>query len=226
MFNMHDPCLLIELGIMGYMKAWSIQKMIADLRYQDELGDCLILVEHPHTYTLGRRGKPSDILVDDLFLKENDISVYNVDRGGEVTYHGPGQVMVYSIFDVRKMGGAFGFVNFLEEVTIGTLAKFGVDGTKKENCTGIWIGDAKIAFLGLNIRRGITTHGFALNINTDLTYYKYIISCGVPNEKVTSLSSLLGVEVPETEIIETIKDQFALNLNREVKKVDLASVLG
>ena len=84
---------------MGYMKAWSIQKMIADLRYQDELGDCLILVEHPHTYTLGRRGKPSDILVDDLFLKENDISVYNVDRGGEVTYHGPGQVMVYSIFD-------------------------------------------------------------------------------------------------------------------------------
>ena len=134
--------------------------------------------------------------------------------------------MVYSIFDVRKMGGAFGFVNFLEEVTIGTLAKFGVDGTKKENCTGIWIGDAKIAFLGLNIRRGITTHGFALNINTDLTYYKYIISCGVPNEKVTSLSSLLGVEVPETEIIETIKDQFALNLNREVKKVDLASVLG
>ncbi|MQF98904.1 MAG: lipoyl(octanoyl) transferase LipB [SAR202 cluster bacterium] len=221
---MDNPCLVVDLETMGYMEAWSVQKFIAKLRYQNELNDCLILVQHPHTYTLGRRGKLSDVLVDDSFLALNDIVVHNVDRGGEVTYHGPGQILAYTIFDVRNMGGVSSFVNFLEEIVIGTLATLGVRGYRKEKCTGIWVNDAKIASLGLNISRGITTHGFCLNIDTDLTYYEHIISCGNPEERVTSLTSLAGMDFSAVDIKETIKDQFATCLDRKMEKVDLSQI--
>ena len=221
---MDNPCLLVDLETMGYMDTWSVQKFIAKLRYQNELTDCLILVQHPHTYTLGRRGKLSDILVDDSFLELNNIVVHNVDRGGEVTYHGPGQIIAYTIFDVRNMGGVSAFVNFLEEITISTLAVLGVRGYRKENCTGIWVNDSKIASLGLNVSRGITTHGFALNINTDLTYYQHISPCGNPEEKVTSLSNLTGMGFSEVDVKEIIKDQFSTHLDRKMENVDLSQI--
>lgn len=219
---MDSTCLVVDLGTMEYMESWSIQKSMAELRHDNKIGDCLILLQHPHTYTLGRRGKSSDILVDDSFLALNDIVVQNVDRGGEVTYHGPGQVIAYTIFDVREIGGASSFVNFLEEVVIATLATFGIRGSRKENCTGIWVDDAKIASIGLNISRGITTHGLALNVNTDLSYYQNIVPCGNPDEKVTSLSNLVVVELSERDIMETIKDQFAKLLNRTIEHFDLS----
>ena len=219
---MDSTCLVVDLGTMEYMESWSIQKSMAELRRDNKIGDCLILLQHPHTYTLGRRGKSSDILVDDSFLALNDIVVQNVDRGGEVTYHGPGQVIAYTIFDVREIGGASNFVNFLEEVVIATLATFGIRGSRKENCTGIWVDNAKIASIGLNISRGITTHGLALNVNTDLSYYQNIVPCGNPDERVTSLSNLVVVELSERDIMETIKDQFAKLLNRTIEHFDLS----
>lgn len=178
---------------MEYLAAWELQRRLA-LRVADgELPGVLLLVGHPHVYTLGRRGKMTDILIGPERLREMGIEVHETDRGGEVTYHGPGQLVGYPIVDIRPSGGPLAFVHGLEAAIVATLAEFGIPAERGARPTGVWAGDAKIAAIGLRVSRGVSMHGFALNVAPDLSYFDHIVPCGMPEGKVTSMAREAGI---------------------------------
>ena len=160
-------------------------------RIDGVIGDSLLLMEHPHVYTLGRRGKMDDVLLSADELNEAGIAVHKVDRGGEVTYHGPGQLVVYPILDLRKIGGPSHYVHSLETALTDGLDSFGIAGHARDGLPGVWIGSGehqrKIAAIGVRVSHGVSCHGFALNISTDLTYFRHIVACGILNLNVTSI---------------------------------------
>ena len=171
--------------------------------------DTLILLEHPHTYTLGRRGRMDDILVDQTDLEHLGIEVHHTDRGGEVTYHGPGQLVGYPIIDLRRWGGGpLKYVRALEQVIAETLAEFGIEGTSEGRPTGVWVEDRKIAAIGVKVGRRVTTHGFALNVSTDLSYFQHIVPCGMPSAQVTSVSLELGERVCIADVVPIVVEKF------------------
>jgi len=172
---------------MEYMAAWELQRSLAQRVADAELPGVLLLLEHPHVYTLGRRGKMADILAGPERLRELGIEVHATDRGGEVTYHGPGQLVGYPIVDIRPLGGPLAFVHGLEAAIVAMLAEFGITAERGAKPTGVWVGDAKIAAIGLKVSRGVSMHGFALNIAPDLSYFDHIVPCGMPGGKVTSM---------------------------------------
>jgi lipoate-protein ligase B len=175
-------------GLVEYGKAWDAQKRIHALRREDKIGDTLILLEHPHVFTIGRHGDRSNILFDDETLREKGISVYHIDRGGDVTYHGPGQLVGYSIFHYKNLGfSTRRFVHSIEEVMIITLARFGLTAKRDPLYPGVWIGSNKICAIGLRVIDGVSMHGFALNLRTDPAYFGGIIACGIQDRGVTSL---------------------------------------
>ena len=181
------------MGLVEYAQAWETQKALMDRVHDGDLLGALILLEHPHVYTLGRRGKDSDVLLDEGVLKRLDVDVHHVDRGGEATYHGPGQLVAYPILDLRDWGGGpVKYVHSLEEALIRTLADFGIQGHRQAGLPGIWMDEEKIAFIGVRISRGITCHGISLNVNADLSFYDHIVPCGMPQLKVTSMERILG----------------------------------
>ena len=167
---------------------WDMQKSLHQKVADGELPNLLLLLEHPHVYTLGKRGDSSDILASPEKLKELGVEVHRIDRGGEVTYHGPGQLVGYPIVNLRRWGGGpLKYVQTLEAVIISTLAEFGVRAESEDRPTGVWAGDAKIAAIGVKVSRGVTMHGFALNVNPDLSYFDHIVPCGIPGSRVTSM---------------------------------------
>ena len=182
-------CLAISPGIADYRAAFALQRRLDERVVAGELPNVLLLLEHPHVYTLGRRGSRDDILVTPERLAELGVEVHDVDRGGEVTYHGPGQLVGYPIINLRKWGGGpLRFVRALEEVLIATLNEFGIEAGSEERPTGVWVGDAKISAIGVKVSRGATTHGFALNVGPDLSYFDHIVPCGIPDGRVTSMA--------------------------------------
>ncbi|RKY48655.1 MAG: hypothetical protein DRP86_06255, partial [Candidatus Neomarinimicrobiota bacterium] len=175
-------------GSVEYGKAWEAQKRIHSLRRNDKIGDTLILLEHSHVYTIGRHGDRSNILFDDETLKAKGISVYEIDRGGDVTYHGPGQLVGYPIFHYKNLGfSTRRFVHSIEEVVIITLGRFGLTAKRDPLYPGVWIGSNKICAIGLRVIDGVSMHGFALNLQTDPAYFGGIIACGIQDRGVTSL---------------------------------------
>ena len=198
------PCYELCLGRMNYQQAWELQKRLAQARQEGRVGDLLLLLEHPHVYTLGRRGQPSDLLLSPEALQERGVTVHQVDRGGQTTYHGPGQLIAYGILDVRRVGGPVAYVRGLEQVIIDTLGDFGISAEGTEGTAGVWAGGAKIAAIGVKVSRGITTHGFALNIAPDLAYFSHIIPCGDSDADVTSIANLLGAAPPMAEVQEAV----------------------
>ena len=171
--------------------------------------DTLLLLEHPHTYTLGRRGREDDILIEQSELDRLGIEVHHTDRGGEVTYHGPGQIVGYPIIDLRRWrGGPLKYVRALEQVIIEALAEFGIVGAAEGHPTGVWVEDRKIAAIGVKVGRRVTTHGFALNVSTDLSYFQHIVPCGIPMAQVTSVSRELGETVSVDEVIPVVVEKF------------------
>jgi lipoate-protein ligase B len=185
-----------DLGQMEYLAALSLQERFVSLRQQQLIGDTLLFIEHPHVYTLGRSGKVSNVLAP------KDVLVCRTTRGGDVTYHGPGQVVVYPIIDLRsKLRKAVHFyLKNLEMTAIHTLRDFGLEATRRPPWSGIWLGDKKIAAIGIAVRRGITFHGLALNVNTDLSYFSRIVPCGLNWADVTSMAKELGVEQSQSEV--------------------------
>ena len=170
--------------------------------------DFLLLVEHPHTFTLGRRAKNDGVLATREMLESLGVSVFEINRGGKVTYHGLGQVVGYPIISLspdRK--DVHRYVRDLEEILIRTLADFGIEGFRIEDLTGVHTSEGKVAAIGVHIKRWVTTHGFALNVNTDLSYYDWIISC--EGEPVTSMENLLGRELELAEVEESIVRNFS-----------------
>jgi lipoyl(octanoyl) transferase len=189
-----------DLGCLGFLEALAWQERLLELKQRECTTDILLLVEHPHVYTLGRGGKESNVLAP------RDVPVHRTSRGGDVTYHGPGQLVVYPIVDLRSKlrKDVHRYVRNLEKTAIETLRDFGLVSSRRAPYTGIWIEDRKIAALGLAVRRGITYHGLALNVNTDLSYFDRIIPCGLTWAEVTSMAQELGTE----QSIEQVKDKF------------------
>ena len=179
-----------DLGRVDYLAALALQEQLVERKQREPSPDILLFVEHPHVYTLGRGGDGSNVLAP------QEVPVYRTSRGGDVTYHGPGQMVVYPIIDLRSKlrKDVHRYVRNLEQSAIDTLADFGVATTRRPPHTGIWIEDRKIAAIGVAVRRAITYHGLALNVNTDLGYFERIVPCGLIWADVTSMQKELGSE--------------------------------
>ncbi|MFO7264976.1 MAG: lipoyl(octanoyl) transferase LipB [Limnochordales bacterium] len=204
------PCWAVDLGRVPYAQAWDLQAALVEARLGGRVPDLLLFVEHPHVYTLGRGADERHVLWNQQQLAQKGVEVYHVDRGGDVTYHGPGQVVGYPILDLRRRGrDAHKYLRDLEEAIIRALADFGIAAGRVPGLTGVWVGGAKIAAIGVKFTRWVTSHGFALNVNTDLTYFSGIIPCGLSNRGVTSLAQLLGREVPLATVHEALRRRFA-----------------
>jgi lipoate-protein ligase B len=184
-------CMAVDAGRMGYTPALELQNGLRTKVADGLRPSVLLLLEHPHVYTLGRRGSLADILAGADELSRLGVEVHHTDRGGQVTYHGPGQLVGYPIVDLRTIGiGPLKYVRMLEEVIVATLSEFGISAGTGERPTGVWVGDSKIAAIGVKVSRGVTTHGFALNVDPDLSYFDNIVPCGMPQRLVTSMASL------------------------------------
>ena len=224
----HAPTLsLIRLGLVPYLEAWELQLGLHEQVAGGCRPDTLILLEHPHTYTLGRRGREDDILIEQSELDRLRIEVHRTDRGGEVTYHGPGQLVGYPVIDLRRWGGGpLKYVRALEQVIIEALAEFGIEGVSEGHPTGVWVEDRKIAAIGVKVGRRVTTHGFALNVSTDLSYFQHIVPCGMPMARVTSVSRELGETVRVEEVIPVIVEKFGKVFGFEPEASKLSYNLG
>ncbi|MFZ9387213.1 MAG: lipoyl(octanoyl) transferase LipB [Chitinophagaceae bacterium] len=219
-----------DMGLMEYQAAWDYQEALlrenlrikSDLRAQDPGGTALaptrhylLFVEHPSVYTLGKSGNKENVLLDDEELKERNIQFFHTNRGGDITFHGAGQIVGYPILDLEKFTTDIGkYLRNIEEVIIRTLAGYGIAGERSSGETGVWIDPEKpglarkICAIGVRCSRWITMHGFALNVNTDLSYFNHIIPCGIIDKQVTSLEKELGVQVPVKEVKEKLKRNF------------------
>jgi len=175
---------------MDYGQALELLQQLAGQRKQGTVADHLLLLEHPHVITLGRNGHMENLLASDQILSRAGISFYPTDRGGDVTYHGPGQLVGYPILDLRDWKRDVGaYVRAVEQSLIDTLAEFGIAAVRIPKLTGVWVGDRKIAAIGVHLSRWVTSHGFALNVSTDLSYFQYIVPCGL-TKPVTSMAQL------------------------------------
>ena len=190
------------LGTVAYRPAFELQQIVAQLRAEGKLPDTLLLLEHEHVYTLGRRAPEEEVLLDRDALAARGISVERTDRGGRVTYHGPGQLVGYPIVHLGATGDLVGYVRALERAMIAVAGEFGVAATTIEGLTGIWTDDRKLGAIGIHVSRGITTHGFALNVDPDLTMFNGIVPCGIVDRGVTSLAELLGRAVAMDEVVD------------------------
>jgi lipoyl(octanoyl) transferase len=184
------------LGRIEYPEAWSWQREIFLARLEGECGDCLMLLEHPPTYTLGRRALAQDLVYSPDECERRGIAVFHVDRGGRSTYHGPGQLVGYPIVALGKRYDVLSYLRVLEEALIRTAAHLGVEAHRDGHHTGVWVGRNKLAAIGVKVTRGITMHGFAFNVTTDLSMFSGIVPCGIPDRWVTSIEAETGSQYP------------------------------
>jgi lipoyl(octanoyl) transferase len=201
-----------RLGLVPYPDALSLQRELVEERRAGRIGDTLLLVEHPHVLTLGVRGDGgrSHILATDDSLVARGVAVYETGRGGDITYHGPGQLVGYPIIDLKPdRCDIHRYVRDLEDVLMRTAAAYGVDAGRVQGLTGVWVGREKLAAIGVRVARWITSHGFALNVTTDLDYFSLIVPCGIADRGVTSLARLLGRPVDTLEVADQIADNFS-----------------
>jgi lipoate-protein ligase B len=202
-------CTLLRPGIVAYQDAWQLQQRIA-ASVRDGGDPALILLEHPPTYTLGARGKAEHLLLSEEAFLSRGAEVHRTDRGGDATFHGPGQLVGYPIINIRSYNeGPSWYVRQLEATLIEVLARFGIAAGRSERNPGVWVGDAKIAAIGVRVSRGVTTHGFALNISTDLTYFQHIIPCGLEGVSVTSMQQLTGESFDQHDVEDEVAFAFA-----------------
>ena len=220
----------IDLGLIDYKKAWDYQTDIfngiidrkitnrkVDLEEQQITNNYLIFCEHPHVYTLGKSGEESNLLLNEEGLKQKGATYYKINRGGDITYHGPGQIVGYPILDLDNFfTDIHKYLRFLEEAIIMTLAEFNIESGRIDGLTGVWLdhekqnNPRKICALGVKSSRWVTMHGFAFNINVDLDYFNNIIPCGIDDKAVTSLSKELGHDQDIEEIKEILKEKISL----------------
>ena len=198
-----------RLGLVPYPEAWALQNRLADARRAGLAPDTLILLEHPHTYTIGRGGTRDHVFLTESELAARGITCLDVDRGGDVTYHGPGQLVGYPIFDLGPQPDVGRYLRNLEDCLIETLADFGIAAGRLSGYTGVWIGDRKIAAIGVKVSQGVTTHGFALNVSTDLSLFTHILPCGIPDKGVTSMALEVGRAPAMTEVEARVMAHFS-----------------
>jgi len=203
-----------DLDFIDYKVAWDLHKSVHQFRVENKIDDILFLLEHPHTYTLGKTADKENLVSDKRYLDENKISVYDIDRGGDITYHGPGQIVGYPIINLTNWKqDTHKYLRSIEEVIINVLKEYGLSGTRVEKFTGVWLDDRKICAIGIKVSRWITMHGFAFNVNTDLKLFNGIIPCGITDKDVTSLNRELNKEINLFEVKEKIIHHFSAEFN-------------
>ena len=207
---MNHQLTVVHAGQLDYLAAWDLQKDLALARRDQAIPDTLLLTEHPPTYTIGRRGSVSNLLIDQSKLESVGARCYEVDRGGDITFHGPGQLVAYLIMDLGRAERSLRrFVANLEQTVIGTLGSFGIIGEPAVGKPGVWVNGKKIAAVGVAVSRRVTYHGFALNVNPDLSYFDYMIPCGIPGSAATSIERETGCAVEMEEVSATVVRQLA-----------------
>lgn len=208
---MRPPPEVRRLGLVPYGEALTLQKQLVEDRREGRIGDVLLLVEHPHVLTLGVRGDGgrSHILATDDVLASRGVEVFEAGRGGDITYHGPGQIVGYPILDLKPdRCDVHRYVRDLEEVLIRVAADYGIQAERIQGLTGVWAGGEKVAAIGVRIARWITSHGFALNVTTDLDYFNLIVPCGIGDRGVTSMSRVLGRRLDRAEVEDRLIQRF------------------
>jgi lipoyl(octanoyl) transferase len=246
---------IVQLGTLDYATALKLQQQLVALRKEEKIGDVLLLLEHKPVITLGRNAKAANVVASSDFLKQRGVELFECDRGGDVTFHGPGQIVGYPIFDLRgfaspdgkrKTLGVIEFVRRLEDVLMRTCADFGIPAKRLVSLTGVWtdpeangarVGadaanlgaptqtEAKLAAIGVHISRFVTSHGFALNVNTDLSYFNLIIPCGITSKPVTSMQKELARELDLNTVAESISRNFGVVFQSQVLWLDTLDTL-
>ena len=200
---------VLQLGLTDYKSTWDLQQKIFDLRVEGKISDVLLLNDHHHVYTIGKSGNDDHLLANDEELKKSGAEVYRIDRGGDITYHGPGQLVGYPILNLENYYlDVHRYLRNIEEVIIRTLAEYDIHASRDGKFTGVWVDNDKIAAIGVKVSHWVTMHGFALNVNTDLSYFDRIIPCGIFHKGVTSIEKLLGRKVNMNDVSEKIIQQF------------------
>lgn len=232
---------VVQLGTVDYAAGLRLQQQLVDLRKESKIGDVLLLLEHAPVITLGRNAKQKNVLLSQEELDRRGVELFETDRGGDVTFHGPGQTVGYPIFDLRgfphnagtstlKYLGAVDYVRRIEEVLIRTCLDFKIPTKRVPGLTGAWTDwpskpESKIAAIGVHISRSVTSHGFALNVNTDLSYFNLIVPCGIENKPVTSIAEELGEEVVMDSVTQAITRNFGRVFDRQILWVDTLDAL-
>jgi len=218
-----NNCLTIDLGLIGYTDAYALQKRLVAARKVGAIEDVLLLCEHPHVITQGRNGKREHLLVSEHVLRQKGVEYYETSRGGDITYHGPGQLVGYPILNLGAIRrDVVWYVRTLEEAMIRATAEFGIAAERVAGKTGIWVRagntEEKLAAIGVHISRWITSHGFAYNVSTDLRNFDLIVPCGIADRKATSLEKLLGRSVEPKEVAPKIAKHLGELLGLEMKE--------
>ena len=233
-----NGCLIVELGRIGYAEAWALQKRLVAARKAGAIEDVLLLCEHPHVITLGRSGKREHLLASEELLRERGVELHPTDRGGDITYHGPGQIVGYPILNLGAIRrDVVWYVRTLEEAMIRATAELGLAAGREQRKTGVWVTakkdstpeeeeqSEKLAAIGVHISRWVTSHGFAYNVATDLRYFDLIVPCGIAGRKATSLEKLLGRSVERAEIAPRLVRHFGELFGLEMKAATRGELL-
>ena len=207
--NVEKVARIINLGLVDYLSALDLQTDLRDRRIAGEIPDTLVLLEHPSVITLGRSGNLENILVPESELSDRGIQLFHTNRGGDVTYHGPGQIVGYPIMDLTRHGTDLRkHVGKLEEVLIRALDTLGVMSNRRERDTGVWVGENKIASIGIHVKRWVTMHGFALNVSPDMEHISLIYPCGIKDAPMTSVEKILGRPVSRADVLRALREAF------------------
>ena len=223
-------CQTIDLGMISYAEAYALQKRIVATRKADAIEDVLLLCEHPHVITQGRNGKREHLLVGEHVLRQKGVEFYETSRGGDITYHGPGQIVGYPILNLSEIRrDVVWYVRMLEEAMIRATAEFGVTAKRVAGKTGIWVEsgntEEKLGAIGVHISRWVTSHGFAYNISTDLRFFDLIVPCGIVDRKATSLEKLLGRAVGNGEVAPRLAQHLGELFGRDLKETSKEELL-
>jgi len=228
-----NKCLIVDLGLIGYAEAWELQKRLVAARKANTIENVLLLCEHPHVITFGRNAKGENLLVSEHVLRQKGVELHATDRGGDITYHGPGQIVGYPILNLGAIRrDVVWYVRMLEEAMIRATAEFGITAGREPGKTGVWVSSGKeaekLAAIGVHISRWVTSHGFAYNVATDLRYFDLIVPCGIAGRKATSLEKLLARGVDQKEVAARIAkhlgELFGLEMT-ETTRTDLIDKL-
>ncbi len=202
-------CEIWDLGIVEYREAWKLQRELHQQRVEGRIPDLLLLLEHPPTITIGRSGSLDNVLISSKQMVQAGIPLFFIDRGGDVTYHGLGQLVGYPILDLREQGGDLHlYVQKLEEVMIRTLRDFSIEADLDERHPGVWVKGEEIGAIGLGVKKWVSMHGFALNVNTDLDHFAFINPCGFSDKRATSMSEVIGRKISTVEVANPLKSHF------------------
>jgi lipoyl(octanoyl) transferase len=223
-------CLVIDTGLIGYAAAWELQKRVVAARKVGAIEDVLLYCEHPHVITLGRNGKRANLLASENVLRQKGVEYFETSRGGDITYHGPGQIVGYPILNLGAIKrDVLWYVRQLEQAMIRASADFQVSARREEGKTGIWVGQGaaaeKLAAIGVHISRWVTSHGFAYNVATDLRYFDLIVPCGIGGRKATSLEKLLARQVPLEDVRGSLRKRLGEVLGLQMRTADRAGLL-